>query len=405
MNDGQNSETNMNEKVKEDEKLIHEGHNPQYAAGLKAVGSAVQHVFDAMPLNRGLKALFALNQKEKIDCPSCAWPDPDHKRSVIGEYCENGAKAIGEEATTRKVGLPLFQRYTVDELYEKSDFWLGKQGRITQPMYLAKGSRHYEPITWEKAFEIMAQRLKGLNNPNEAIFYTSGRSSNEAAYLYQLFVRAFGTNNMPDCSNMCHESSGVSLTNTLGIGKGSVSLEDFYRSELIIILGQNPGTNHPRMLTALEKAKENGAKIVAVNPLKETGLLGYKNPQTLKGIVLGGEKLTDLYLQIKINADMALLQLVGKYLLKESLSRPDLLDNDFIEKHTANFDDYKKALEQINEKELITATGLALEEIEQLAELVAQKKRIIICWAMGLTQHKNAVGTINELVNVLLLKG
>ena len=253
------------------------------AAGIPAVISSAKHVFGEMGIGRGLKALANLNQKGGIDCPGCAWPDPDDERSSIAEYCENGAKAIAEEATTKKLDANFFKKNSVTQLSMLSDYEIGKKGRLAQPMYLPVGSDFYQEITWEGAFDKIAEHLHKLNSPNEAIFYTSGRTSNEAAFLYQLFVREYGTNNMPDCSNMCHESSGVALTDTLGIGKGSVTLEDFYNTEVILILGQNPGTNHPRMLSALKKAKDTGATIISINPIIETGLLNFNNPQEIKG--------------------------------------------------------------------------------------------------------------------------
>jgi molybdopterin-dependent oxidoreductase alpha subunit len=376
----------------------------KYAVGWPAIGSSVKHVFSHMPAGRGLKVLFNLNQKGKIDCPSCAWPDPEH-RSALGEYCENGAKAIAEEATTRKTGPAFFQRYSIAELREKTDYWLGQQGRLTHALIKQPDDTHYRALDWPEAFHIIGEAFSTLSSPHEATFYTSGRSSNEAAYLYQLFVRAWGTNNLPDCSNMCHESSGVALTHTLGLGKGSVSLEDFYVSELIIIMGQNPGTNHPRMLGALEKAKENGATIVSINPLIEPGLVAFRNPQSPKGLLGSGTTLTDLYLQIKINADLALLKAILKIVIKKAETEPEILDQDFILSKTEHFNQLLADLELYHLDTLIADTGLEPSLVHDFAELIAQKKRIIICWAMGLTQHKNAVATIQELVNLLLIKG
>ena len=237
------------------------------AAGIPAVVSSVKHALNEMTVGNCVKTLFAVNQMDGFDCPGCAWPDPDDHRSGLGEYCENGAKAIAEEATSKRVTPEFFKKHSVAELSQWSDYQLGKSGRLIHPMILKKGNTHYESINWEEAFALIGQSLNDLASPNEAIFYTSGRTSNEAAFLYQLFVREFGTNNLPDCSNMCHESSGVALSETVGIGKGSVRLEDFYVTDLIIVMGQNPGTNHPRMLSALQKAKQNGAKIITINPL------------------------------------------------------------------------------------------------------------------------------------------
>ena len=376
------------------------------AAGIPAVISSAKHVFGEMGLGRGLKALANLNQKGGIDCPGCAWPDPDDERSTIAEYCENGAKAIAEEATTKKLDTTFFQKNSVSQLSMLSDYEIGKKGRLAQPMYLPEGSDHYQEISWEGAFSKIAQHLNGLKSPDEAIFYTSGRTSNEAAFLYQLFVREYGTNNMPDCSNMCHESSGVALTDTLGIGKGSVKLEDFYETEVILILGQNPGTNHPRMLSALKKAKENGATIISINPIIETGLLNFSNPQEIKGALGIKSKLTDLYLQVKINGDMALLQALVKLLLLEEDKDPGVVfDLDFIKEKTQGFEDYLTHIRTLDLNNLIDECGIPLQTLQSVANILCNNNRIIACWAMGLTQHKNSVNTIKEVVNLLLLKG
>lgn len=375
------------------------------AAGVKAVYSSLKHVFGAMPVSRGLKALLHLNQKGGIDCPSCAWPDPDGHRSRIAEYCENGAKAIAEEATTLKVTPVFFQKYSVAELSQKSDYWLGQQGRLTHPMVLREGQTHYEKIAWEAAFQLIGQHLNQLASPDEAIFYTSGRTSNEAAFLYQLFVRMYGTNNLPDCSNMCHESSGSALGETLGLGKGSVKLDDFEKAEVIMILGQNPGTNHPRMLSALEKAKRAGAKIISINPLIETGLLQFNHPQEVKDLLFGGEKLTDTYLQVRINGDLALLKAFNKILLEAEEKQGNVLDKEFIKEDTEGYEALIEDLKKYNLESLAADCGVPLHEIKEAAQLLINHNKIIVCWAMGLTQHKNSVPTIREVVNLLLLKG
>lgn len=376
------------------------------AAGIPAVISSAKHVFGAMGLGRGLNALANLNQKGGIDCPGCAWPDPDDERSTVAEYCENGAKTIAEEATTKKLDTAFFQKNSVSQLSLLSDYEIGKKGRLARPMYLPQGSDYYQEISWEGAFSKIAKHLNGLKSPDEAIFYTSGRTSNEAAFLYQLFVREYGTNNMPDCSNMCHESSGVALTDTLGIGKGSVKLEDFYETEVILILGQNPGTNHPRMLSALKKAKENGATIISINPILETGLLNFNNPQEIKGALGIRSKLTDLYLQVKINGDMALLQALAKLMLLEEDKDPGaVFDLDFIEEKTEGFREYLTHIRALDLDNLIAACGIPQQTLQSVAKILCNKNRIIACWAMGLTQHKNSVNTIKEIVNLLLLKG
>ncbi len=376
------------------------------AAGITGVTVAVKHVFGEMNPVRGVKALFKLNQKGGFDCPSCAWPDPDDERSPIGEYCENGAKAVAEEATTKRLTAEFFAKNSIAELSQLNDYEIGKKGRIAEPMYLPAGGTHYLPISWDNAFSKIASHLNKLNSPNEAVFYTSGRTSNEAAFLYQLFVREFGTNNLPDCSNMCHESSGVALNESVGIGKGSVKLEDFYEADVIMIIGQNPGTNHPRMLSALQKAKEAGSTIISINPLPETGLVAFKDPQSIKGALGIKAKLTDIFLQVKINGDLPLLQALEYLMLQEEMKNPGtVLDPQFIENHTHGFDAWKENILKQNFEWLVENSGISLEQILQTFEAIKNKKKIIACWAMGLTQHKNAVDTIKEVVNLLIAKG
>ncbi|RIV26885.1 hypothetical protein DYU11_00765 [Fibrisoma montanum] len=377
------------------------------AAGLTAVVKSFEHVLRGTDIGRGWKALVNLNQKDGYDCPSCAWPDPDGHRSAVAEYCENGAKAVADEIMTKHTASPvLFQRYSVAELRQKTDFWLGQQGRLTQPMIIRPGDTHYVPIDWNEAFQLIGDTLNGLASPDEAIFYTSGRTANETAFLYQLFVRQYGTNNLPDCSNMCHESTGVALGETIGLGKASIVYDDFARADVIIIMGQNPGTNAPRMLTPLEEAKRNGATIIAVNPLVETGLLAFKYPQSPRDMLLGGQKLTDIYLQIRINTDLALLKAIAKLLLEEEQKAPgQVLDKPFIEGQTAGYEAFLADLARYDVDELISQTGLVREDVQAVVDALKFKKKIIICWAMGLTQHRNAVETIREVINVLLLKG
>ena len=376
------------------------------AAGLPAVISSFKQVVKEAGIVRGLTALFNVNKKGGFDCPSCAWPDPDDERSGLGEYCENGARAVAEEATAKKLTPDFFASHSVAELAALSDHEIGKKGRIGQPMYLPQNGTHYLPITWSDAFDKIAKSLNELSSPDEAIFYTSGRTSNEAAFLYQLFVREYGTNNLPDCSNMCHESSGVALGESLGIGKGSVTLADLYQAEVIMILGQNPGTNHPRMLTALQKAKANGAIIISINPLPETGLMGFNNPQTLKGALGFNTTLTDIFLQVKINGDLALLQAIEALLLREEDKNPgSVFDLDFIKKNTEGIDSFVDYLRTMDVDELVKTAGLEISQVREVVEVLKSKTKIIACWAMGLTQHKNAVDTIKEIVNLLLLKG
>jgi molybdopterin-dependent oxidoreductase alpha subunit len=376
------------------------------AAGLNAVIISAKHIIKEAGATRGIKALNKLNKKDGFDCPSCAWPDPDDERSRLGEYCENGAKAVAEEATLKKLTASFFAKNSVQELAQLSDYEIGKKGRLAQPMFLPKGATYYQPITWDAAFKKIATELNALPTPDEAIFYTSGRTSNEAAFLYQLFVREYGTNNLPDCSNMCHESSGVALGEMLGIGKGSVTLDDFYEAEVIMILGQNPGTNHPRMLSALQKAKANGAIIISINPLPETGLMGFNNPQQLKGMLGMGTALTDIFLQVKLGGDMPLLQAIEKLLLeKEEQTSGSVFDQNFIKANTTNYENFIQHLRNQNIDELVAQSGVEKTGITEAANILAKKNKIIACWAMGLTQHVQAVDTIKEIVNLLLLKG
>lgn len=376
------------------------------SAGVVGVLTAFKHAAKYMNAGGAVKTMFRLNQKGGVDCPGCAWPDPDDERSALGEYCENGMKAIAEEATRKRIDRTFFAQHSVVEMSLWSDFEIGKKGRITEPMFLPEGATHYQPISWNDAFQLIARELNALPSPDEALFYTSGRTSNEAAFLYQLFVRAYGTNNLPDCSNMCHESSGKGLSATLGIGKGSVTLTDFYEAELVLVIGQNPGTNHPRMLSALERCKENGGTIVSINPLPEAGLIRFTNPQNPLKILKGGTALTDIFLQVKVNGDVALLKALMLMLLKEEQKAPGtVFDWDFINSKTSGIDEFLQHLEQHSLDELIAASGVDEVLLRQTATLLRDKKKIIICWAMGLTQHENAVDNITEVVNLLLLKG
>ncbi|MGW3740104.1 FdhF/YdeP family oxidoreductase [Streptomyces sp. NPDC005146] len=368
------------------------------AAGIPAVAHSLRIAQQQMGLRRTARTLLKVNQKDGFDCPGCAWPEGDKRHTA--EFCENGAKAVAEEATLRRVTPDFFAAHPVADLAGRSGYWLGQQGRITQPMYLPEGADRYEAVTWEHAFDIIAEELRALDSPDEALFYTSGRTSNEAAFLLQLFAREFGTNNLPDCSNMCHESSGSALMETIGVGKGSVSLEDLHHADLIIVAGQNPGTNHPRMLSALEKAKAAGARIISVNPLPEAGLERFKNPQTPQGMIRG-TALNDLFLQIRIGGDQALFRLLNKMILETE----GAVDDTFVAEHTHGYKEFATAARAANWDETLTATGLDRATIEQALTMILASKRTIVCWAMGLTQHKHSVVTIREVVNFLLLRG
>ena len=368
------------------------------AVGVPAVLHALKIAHEQMGVVRSIQTLAQVNQKNGFDCPGCAWPEEDKRH--LAEFCENGAKAVAEEATLRRIGPEFFAEHSIDDLRSHDEWWLGQQGRLTHPMVLEEGATHYRPISWDDALHEIADALTALDDPDEAIFYTSGRTSNEAAFLYQLLVRGVGTNNLPDCSNMCHESSGSALNAAIGIGKGTVSIDDIHAAELIIVAGQNPGTNHPRMLSALEKAKQRGARIIAVNPLPEAGLLRFENPQTPRGIAFGGTALADRFVQIRLGGDQGLFQAIGKHLIEH-----DALDRGFINAHTAGFDEYVAGVRAVQWSELEAATGLPEAELREIAEMVRESNATIVCWAMGLTQHKHSVAILRDVVNVLLLQG
>jgi molybdopterin-dependent oxidoreductase alpha subunit len=379
-----------------------------YAAGLPAVRKALEYSLSQTSVRRTALTLLSINQPGGVDCPGCAWPDPDHRHR--NEYCENGAKHINDEATSARVTRDFFAAHAVDELGQRSDWWLNQQGRLTEPMVKRPGATHYEPIAWDEAFTIMAEELNGLASPDEAMFYVSGRLGNEPAFLLQAFARAFGTNNLPDCSNMCHESSGAALSETLGIGKGSVQLDDIYDADLVLVVGQNPGTNHPRMLSALEETKSRGGRVIAVNTLPEAGLIRFKNPQKPRGVVGKGTAIADDFLLIRPGGDLALFKMLNKRLLElddddRAAGGAGVLDHDFIAESTSGFEEFADQARDVEWEQVLQATGLTREAIEQVLKQVLDARSLIVCWAMGLTQHKHGVPTIREIVNFLLLRG
>ena len=378
---------------------------PASAGGLGAITATVAHLRDNHALLRGGRALFALNQKEGFDCPGCAWPEPAEHRSDF-EFCENGAKAVAWEATSRRADAAFFARHSVAELAGQSDHWLGQQGRLTEPLVLRPGASHYAPITWEDAFALLAGELRALADPDQAVFYTSGRTSNEAAFLFQLFVRRFGTNNLPDCSDMCHESSGVALRETLGVGKGTVQLEDFDQADVIFILGQNPGTNHPRMLTTLQQAARRGCRIVSINPLPEVALTRFIHPQAPLELLGSGTAIACLHLPVRIGGDVALLKGIMKAMLEAEATAPGtVLDTAFIQRHTEGFAALAENLRAEPWELLESESGLTQAQMREAAAIAGGARRMIACWAMGLTQHRHAVAGIQQVVNLLLLGG
>jgi molybdopterin-dependent oxidoreductase alpha subunit len=378
-----------------------------YAVGWPGIIQTVRYGAEEMGVRRGVSTMLKLNQVKGFDCPSCAWPDPHPKDRKKAEFCENGAKATSWEATTDRVTREFFSTNAVSELLRSDAHTLEHHGRLTEPMYLAPGADHYTPIEWDDAFRLIANRLRALPSPNNAAFYTSGRASNEAAFVFQLLARRFGTNNLPDCSNMCHESSGTALTEVIGVGKGTVDLDDITDyADLIVIVGQNPGTNHPRMLTALEEAKQRGARIISANPLPEAGLIRFKNPQTPKGLIGSGTKLSDRHLAVRVNGDIAMFAGVSKVLLEREEAAPGtVFDHDFIDTYCDGFEEACDAWRALEWSTIESQSGLTRAEIEGFAADVIAAKSVVVCWAMGLTQHRNSVATIREIVNFLLLRG
>lgn len=375
------------------------------AAGLKAVMVSMERGFAEAGPSRTLRSMLRVNQHDGFDCPGCAWPESITGKRKPAEFCENGAKAIAEEASARTVTPEWFAQHSIEDLRDKTEYWLGSQGRITTPMIIREGDTHYSPISWAEAFSTIGAHVNATT-PDKCVFYTSGRTANETAFMYQLLARSLGTNNLPDCSNMCHESSGTALNPTIGIGKGTVSLEDFEHTDLIFVVGQNPGTNHPRMLSALADARKRGARVVAVNPLPEAGFFGFKDPQTVGGMLGKADPISSDFLQIKVGGDLALFQAFGHLLLEEEKKHPGtVVDHAFIAAATDGFEAYKDARATLDWDATETATGLTRTQITEIAMLLAKSKATIICWALGLTQQPHSVPTLKEIINLLLLQG
>ena len=370
------------------------------AGGPKAVQVALTSSVSQMGAVRAVSTLLHLNQQDGFDCPGCAWPDPAGHRSTF-EFCENGAKAVAEEATLARADPDFFAARSVHELAALDDHRLGKCGRLVEPMHRAPGDSHYRPIGWNEAFALVGRHLRALPSPNEAVFYTSGRTSNEAAFLYQLFVRMYGTNNLPDCSNLCHESSGVAMTRSIGAGKGTVSLQDFDHADCIVVIGQNPGSNHPRMLSTLQAAARRGCRIVSINPLAETGLKRFRHPQELSGMLGTGTRLASLHVPVRVNGDVALLKGVQKAMLERGIG----VDHAFIADFTEGFEAHRADLERESWPAIERGSGISERLIREVAEVIGASRALICCWAMGLTQHENAVANIQQIVNLLLLGG
>ncbi|AZO87416.1 CbbBc protein [Stutzerimonas stutzeri] len=379
------------------------------AGGWGALISVAQAWLTSDNALKNLRIMLKTNQNGGFDCPGCAWGDSPEKGMVM--FCENGAKAVNWEATKRRVDAKFFARHSVTSLLEQSDYWLEYQGRLTEPMSYDAETDRYKPISWDDAFALIAKHLNGLSSPDQAEFYTSGRASNEAAYLYQLFVRAYGTNNFPDCSNMCHEASGVALSQSVGVGKGTVTFDDFEHADAIFVWGQNPGTNHPRMLEPLREAVKRGAQVVCINPLKERGLERFQHPQHAIEMLTNGDKPTNTaFFRPALGGDMAIMRGMAKFLLlwerdAQKSGAPAVFDHDFLKEHSANVLEYLAAIDDTSWEQIVEQSGLTLVEIEQAARMYAKGKNVIMCWAMGITQHRHSVATIQEIANLMLLRG
>jgi molybdopterin-dependent oxidoreductase alpha subunit len=390
------------------------GHASEEAAGIPAIWNTTLYGIGDMGPLRSSEAFLRINQVTGFDCQSCAWPSPDDKRKMF-EFCENGAKAVSDESTKKRIGPDFFAQYSIADLAAKSDYWLNHQGRLTSPMVRHASATHYLPITWSEAFTMIAEELNRLDSPNQACFYTSGKTTNEPAFLLQLFARQFGTNNLPDCSNMCHESSGVAMVETLGVGKGTATLEDMESTDLIFIFGNNPGTNHPRMLTSLQKAKNHGAKIIAVNPLPEVSMMrvinpnpqDYPNPLELPLALLGkGQALADLYLPVRVNGDLAAIKGILKDLFeRERAGHISAIDRKFIQTFTEGFEALLADLEATSWEEIEENSGLTRNQLRVAADMYAASKSTICAWCTGVTQQRNGVDNVAMIVNLLLVGG
>jgi molybdopterin-dependent oxidoreductase alpha subunit len=380
---------------------------PEVAAGGGSIAATLRYARAQTGLLRAARLLARTNQDPGFDCPGCAWPEPRDREAI--EFCENGAKAVLSEATKRRADPDFFARWSVADLAEHGDMWLNEQGRITHPMILRPGAEFYEPIDWDDAFALVARELRALASPDEALFYTSGRTSNETAFLWQLFARAFGTNNLPDCSNMCHESSGAGLKETIGVGKGTVQLEDFEQCDAIFVVGQNPGTNHPRMLTTLEAAAKRGATIVSVNPLAEVGTMRFAHPQHPLGLLGESTRLARMHVPVRINGDVGFFQGVMKAMLEEEDRGHGggrcVIDHAFVAEHTEGYEALASAIRERTWSELEASSGVSEDAMRAAARVAIESRATIVTWAMGLTQHVNAVDNVQAIVDFLLLRG
>jgi molybdopterin-dependent oxidoreductase alpha subunit len=383
----------------------HDGRRDTTAAGFRSIYETLHFGVKEMGPRRATRTLLKLNQKDGFDCPSCAWPDPDGHRKRA-EFCENGAKAVAAEATTRRLTADILAQHSIPSLLDRRDVELDGMGRLTHPMVRRRGSDRYEAIDWADAFAMIGDHLRALDSPNEAVFYTSGRASNEAAFLYGLFARQFGTNNLPDCSNMCHESSGTGLSEVIGFGKATVRIDDFAAADAIFIIGQNPGTCHPRMLTELQKAVQNGCRIVSINPLMESGLMRFENPQKPLNLLGAATRLACLFVPVRINGDVAVLKGIMKEMLEaDERTGGRVLAHDYIAHHTEGFEAFASDIRNESWDRIVEESGVSREMIREAADVAMTSERMICSWAMGITQHKSGVANVQTIVNFALLRG
>tara|TARA_R110000851_G_scaffold165169_2_gene310052 strand:+ start:261569 stop:263830 length:2262 start_codon:yes stop_codon:yes gene_type:complete len=379
------------------------------AGGWDALRAVAVAVKNEMGMSMHARALLKVNQPQGFDCPGCAWPDPKHTSSF--EFCENGAKAVTWEATSKRVTPAFFQQHAVSELWSWPDYALEEKGRLTHPMRYDRDTDRFLPVSWAQAFERIATALNNLADPTQAEFYTSGRASNEAAFLYQLFAREFGHNNFPDCSNMCHEPTSVGLPKSIGVGKGTVTLDDFDQADAIFCIGHNPGTNHPRMLKTLANVAKRGKPVLVINPLRERGLERFQDPQEAGQMLRGGStKIDRAYFQVKVGGDVAVFKGMMKALFAADQADLDaggkgLLDRDFIAKHTVGYDDLKADIDNTAWEPLLRRSGLSREQIEALAEIYQSANNVIFCYGMGITQHRHGTEAIQQMANLLFLRG
>jgi len=383
--------------------------NDAPVGGWGALHAVAKALREESAIVKGGKSLLSMNQPDGFDCPGCAWPDPKHTSSF--EFCENGAKAVAWETTKKRVTREFFAAWTVGELERQSDYWLEEQGRLTEPMQYDPATDKYVPVSWDEAFALIGRELRALADPNEAEFYTSGRTSNEAAFLYQLFARLYGTNNFPDCSNMCHEPTSVGLPESIGIGKGTVVLDDFEHADAIFILGQNPGTNSPRMMTELHNASRRGVPIIVFNPLKERALERFAAPQDpIEMATFGSTRIASEYCQVRVGGDAAALKGIMKLLLEaddaaRGAGEPPVLDTAFIAEHTDGFEAFATDTRQTPWDDILSTVGLPREQLERVARVYMQSKAVIACYGMGITQHRLGTENVQQLANLLFLRG